>query len=253
MRQAIAERKPSTKVDRTCVALPLPCAHALRAFLFLTMALVSACAEAQTPLQPFIVVLDAAHGGEETGTLLSSQLLEKTFVLNLSIRLRSALTARGILVLTTREGDASPTLDARAGEANHAKAGACLVLHATASGSGAHLYTSSLPPSAAPQGRLIPWQTAQAPFLTASLQLASEIGTALGSASIPFTLGRLRLQPMDSLQCPAVTVEIAPLRVTEQGKREQARIDEPAYEQRILNALSAALVQWRSEREGAGK
>ena len=201
---------------------------------------------------PFTVLLDPAHGGAETGTLLSSQLLEKNLVLDLSVRLRSALQARGIRVLVTRENDAGPALetDARARQANHARPAACLMLHATAAGSGAHLYTSSLGTSVEPRG-LAPWQTAQVPFLTQSLQLASELSTALGSAGVPVTLGRVRLAPMDWLQCPAVTVELAPLHVTQQGKQEQARINDPDYEQRIVNALAAALLQWRSERDGA--
>lgn len=197
---------------------------------------------------PFTVVLDPAHGGAETGTLLSAQLAEKTLVLDLANRLRSLLRARGMEVELTRAGDAGLQTDARAGTANGARAGACLVLHATASGAGAHLYTSSLS-AGAPGGPLAPWAGAQAPFLTASLQLASALATALGGAGIPFTLGRVRLQPLDSLACPAVAVELAPLRVTEEGKQQQAAIGDPAYQQRFLEALAAALVQWRDQQQ----
>lgn len=210
------------------------------------LALCPLLAQAQTA--PFPVVLDPAHGGADSGTLLSPQLQEKSLVLDLANRLRSLLYARGMEAALTREGDADPSPEARAGSANHARAGACLVLHATASGAGAHLYTSSL--SAAAPGTLAPWGSAQAPFLTASLQLSSAIATALGSAGIPFTLGKVRLAPLDSLACPAVAVELAPLRVTEEGKQQQAPITDAAYQQRFLQALAAALVEWRSEREG---
>src|SRR5450631_847981 len=51
-------------------------------------------------VQPrFRVVLDAAHGGSDTGARLSDKLLEKDIVLALSVRLRSLLTARGIAVI----------------------------------------------------------------------------------------------------------------------------------------------------------
>ena len=220
-----------------------------RVFAILVLGL--ACG-AQARAAPFTVVLDPAHGGADTGTLLSAELQEKSLVLTLANRLRSLLRARGMEAALTREGDANPSTDTRAGSANHARAGACLLLHATASGAGAHLYTSSLSASAAPGPLpLAPWGSAQAPYLTASLQLASEIATALGSAGIPFTLGRVRLAPLDSLTCPAVAVELAPLRVTEEGKQQQAAIADAAYQQRFVQALAAALVQWRAERAGA--
>ena len=217
----------------------------------------------QTPAaQTFTVVLDAAHGAQDTGTTLAPQLFEKDLTLRLSVRLRSALAARGIRVVTTREGDTNPPLETRAAEANHARAGACLLLHATASGSGVHLYTSSLGQApgtgagvqagsgASLATNLVPWSSAEAPFATASLQLASELSTALSSAGLPFTLGRVRLAPMDAMRCPAVAVEMAPLRpMGAEGHGSRAAIDDQAYQDRVLNALAAGLLAWRA---GAG-
>src|SRR5208282_6294497 len=58
-------------------------------------------------VQPaFSVVIDAAHGGTDTGARITSSLIEKDITLALAIRLRSALAARGIAVVTTRESDA---------------------------------------------------------------------------------------------------------------------------------------------------
>ncbi len=206
--------------------------------------------------QSFTVLLDAAHGGADTGTTLAPQVLEKDLVLSLSIRLRSALTARGITVVTTREKDEDPAFETRSAEANHARAGACLVLHATASGSGVHLYTSSLaqqsPAEARTDGRLEPWSMAEAPFATQSLELASGISTSLQSAGIPFTLGRVRLQPLDSMRCPVVAVEIAPLHAMSANQKTEAKISDADYQQRVLEALAAALVQWRMEHPAGG-
>ncbi len=50
-------------------------------------------------------------------------------------------------VITTRESDSSVDLNHRAEIANHAKAGVCLSLHASESGSGVHLFASSLAPA----------------------------------------------------------------------------------------------------------
>src|SRR5258708_503411 len=60
------------------------------------------------PVQPqFVVVIDAAHGGNDTGASISEHLLEKDVVLSLAVRLRSTLASRGIAVVTTRESDAN--------------------------------------------------------------------------------------------------------------------------------------------------
>ncbi len=102
------------------------------------------------PVQPrFVVVLDAAHGGTDSGAHLRPDLQEKDVTLALANRLRSALQARGIAVVTTRTSDATVPALNRAEIANHAQAAACLLLHATATGSGVHLYASSLSPAPA--------------------------------------------------------------------------------------------------------
>ncbi len=61
-------------------------------------------------------MIDAAHGGADSGARLSNHLLEKDLVLALSVRLRSVLSAHGISVVTTRESDgAVPAFESRRG------------------------------------------------------------------------------------------------------------------------------------------
>lgn len=191
----------------------------------------------------FVVVLDAAHGGNDPGAHLRSDVQEKDITLALSNRLRSILRARGIDVVTTRDTDANPSMVDRADLANHAEAAACLVIHATATGSGVHLFTTSL--SQAPAALMPPWQTAQAAYVTQSLKLESEIDSALAHAQIPVTLGRAFVQPMDSLACPAVAVEMAPL---VGGHVTEARaIVDAGYQKTVVDALSAAIESWHSD------
>ena len=160
----------------------------------------------------FGVVIDAAHGGSDSGARLSDHLLEKDLVLTLSVRLRSTLAAHGIYVVTTRESDSAiPALN-RAETANHVGAAACITLHATTSGSGVHLFTSSL--TQIPLTRFLPWDTAQGAYAEQSLRLSSEFDSALTHAEIPVTLGRTALQPLDSFTCPAVAIELSPLNIT---------------------------------------
>ncbi|MGI8772986.1 MAG: N-acetylmuramoyl-L-alanine amidase family protein [Acidobacteriaceae bacterium] len=194
-------------------------------------------------VQPhFLVVLDAAHGGEDSGAHLAARLEEKDLVLTISVRLRSALAARGIEVMTTREADKTMPAIARAEIANRNKASACITLHATASGSGIHLFTSSLAP--APAARMLPWDAAQAPSIAQSLRLSSEINSAMTHAEIPVTLGRTSLKPLDNFACPAVAVEVAPL--TKAGAVDTP-LSDPEYQSRIIAALAAAIESWKRD------
>jgi N-acetylmuramoyl-L-alanine amidase len=191
----------------------------------------------------FVVVLDAAHGGSDSGAHLHNDLQEKDLTLTLVSRLRSTLQARGIDVVSTRDSDNAVPAVNRAQVANHTQAAACLLVHATATGSGVHLYTSSLAPAGI--AGLQPWQTAQSSFVTQSLRLQAEFNTALAHAQIPVILGRASVPPMDNLTCPAVAVELAPLvggHVT-QGKD----IADPAWQTSVIDALAAALNAWRSD------
>jgi N-acetylmuramoyl-L-alanine amidase len=198
-------------------------------------------APAQAPR--FMVVLDAAHGGDDAGGKLDDGQLEKTANLALSVRLRSLLGARGIQVITTRESDASLDANRRAGIANHANAQICLSLHTSESGSGVHLFVSSLAPSA--QNRFMAWKTAQSGQVTRSLALAGVLNSALLRAGFNVTLGRTSLLTMDSMTCPAVAVELGPERDSD-GKI-TTESDDSDYQARVAAALAAAVVQWRME------
>jgi N-acetylmuramoyl-L-alanine amidase len=216
------------------------------AFLAATVQLASAQSAPPAPraLQTrFVVVLDAAHGGDEAGASLSGNQLEKAFTLALSVRLRSLLAARGIQVVTTRESDATAGPDRRAEIANHAQAQACLSLHASQSGSGIHLFASSLTPTQ--PARFTAWRTAQAAWVTRSLALAGVLNSALQHAGMNVTVGRTSLPVIDSLSCPAVAVEIAP--GLDPDKKVPVELSDPAYQARVATALAAALLEWRTE------
>jgi N-acetylmuramoyl-L-alanine amidase len=195
------------------------------------------------PAARFVVVLDAAHGGDDPGGRLSNGQLEKAFTLALSVRLRSLLAARGIPAVTTRESDSTIDLNRRAELANHANAQACLSLHASESGSGVHLFVSSLAP--AEPARIAAWKTAQSAWVTRSLALAGTLNSALLHAGMNVTLGRTALPGIDSMTCPAVAVEIAPER--DSGHQIIAALDDPGYQARVAEALAAALLEWRTE------
>jgi N-acetylmuramoyl-L-alanine amidase len=201
-----------------------------------------------------LIVLDPAHGGPDAGAALGEHLLEKDVSLALAARLRAALTAQGFTVISTRDADLSDPLtgDQRAEQANRTHALACLVLHATMSGSGVHLYTSALQPSepqdnsedeTAAQFVPSPWESAQAGFVSQTLRLAGDLKTALVRGNLAVVAGKSSVRPLDNLMCPAVAVELAPLKVS---SGDPVSADDANYQQRVVSALSTALQAWRA-------
>jgi N-acetylmuramoyl-L-alanine amidase len=195
-----------------------------------------------------VVVLDAAHGGDDTGGHLNDGTFEKAATLALSVRLRSLLKARGIDVVTTREADQSLDMTKRAEIANHAHAQACISLHVAETGSGVHLFTSSLAPVVAT--RFAPWKTAQGAWVTRSLALAGVVNSALAHGGLTVTLGRTALPGIDSMACPAVAIELAPER--DADRKITTEPDNADYQAQAATTLAAALLEWRSEGRDGG-
>ncbi len=168
--------------------------------------------------------------------------------LALAFQLRSLLVARGFTVVMTRDSDAatepnSPatplTLDDRAGIANHARAAACLLLHATGRGMGVHLYSSELD-AATSEAYLLPWLTAQAPWIPESQNIEQQMGAALGRSHVALVSSTASVRPVDSLTCPALVVELAPETDT------PASVTDAGYQERVAAAIAGALVVWEN-------
>jgi N-acetylmuramoyl-L-alanine amidase len=196
----------------------------------------------------FVVVIDAAHGGDDMGGHLSDGQYEKAATLALGVRLKSMLGARGIPVVMTREGDQSLNMDQRAAIANRANAQACISLHVAETGSGVHLFASILAPTQA--SRFLPWKTAQSGYVTRSLALTGALNSALQHGSEGVTLARAPLPGVDSMMCPAVAIELAPER--DSDKKVTAEPDNADYQARIAGILANALLEWRSEAGSLG-
>lgn len=197
----------------------------------------------------FVVLLDAAHGGDDRGGTLSGNQSEKSVTLAFSVRLRSLLAARGIQVVTTREEDKNLTWSDRAELANRAAPQACISLHAAESGSGVHLFTSSLPPAAA--ARFSAWKTAQSGVVSRSLALAGVLNSALTQAGFNVTLGRTALPGIDSMTCPAIALELAPQR--DPAHKITSEPSNAAYQASIAQALATALLEWKTESKTGGR
>jgi N-acetylmuramoyl-L-alanine amidase len=190
-----------------------------------------------------LIVLDPAHGGPDNGAQLSSSAAEKDVTLSFAQKLRPALAAQGFTVMSTRDSDPSDelTTDVRAGIANHVRPLACVIIHATAAGSGIHIVNSTLAESDsvshAPR-----WNEAQETAIGMSIKLANEIGLSLEGSHIPVLLLRSSVPPIDNLICPAVAVEVAPMQNT--GKATPA--SDSAYQQRIATSVAAGIASFRT-------
>jgi N-acetylmuramoyl-L-alanine amidase len=233
------------------VGIPGAAAGALLLLLAPIFAGAQSTGAVQTPVAPasrFVVVLDAAHGGDDAGAKLvapnGGAEFEKDYILAFSVRLRSLLAARGINVVTTRESDINLDAQHRAEIADHSAAQACIVLHVAMSGSGVHLFISSLPP--APRATFAAWNTAQAAWVPRSVALAGTLNSALRHAGVKVTIGRTALTTVDSMTCPAVAIEVAP----QQPARPSATsggINDPDYQAQVAEAIAAGLLEWRGE------
>ncbi|HET8948671.1 MAG TPA: N-acetylmuramoyl-L-alanine amidase [Candidatus Polarisedimenticolia bacterium] len=218
----------------------------------------------------FTVVVDAGHGGEETGAKGPSGLLEKEVTLDVARRVKARLMSDdGTAVYLTRDDDRKVPLDDRTALANHEKADLFVSIHANSSrrdsARGSETYflsyqatdddaralaalendTLGIERGVSGQSGLdlVLWDLAQSAFLKESSDLAEEIQDRLND-----TLGvrnrGIKQAPFRVLMgatMPAVLVEIAFISSPE----EERRLREAAFKDRIAEAIAASIRKFR--------
>ncbi len=200
----------------------------------------------QAPRSRPFVILDAAHGGSETGAVLSPTLLEKTVNLALARRLQRELEARGIPVVLTRVADNLLTWDQRAVSANTSHVSLYVALHSSSSGHGARVYTSMVSPAPGQTDRsFLPWERAQAPYLEKSSIAASVLAAGVANQGLPVRSSPAPLRPLNSITVAAVAVEVAPLGASAD------ELGSPEYQQKIAASLASGIAAVREKLEAA--
>jgi N-acetylmuramoyl-L-alanine amidase len=213
------------------------------------------------------IVIDAGHGGDETGARGPGGTVEKDVTLAVARRLKAAIEGRlGVRVLLTREGDQTVPLDDRAALANNNKADLFISLHANASvrkdAIGAEIFYLSADQSGEEARRtasarqslptlgggtrdieMILWEMAQVRYLSDSAALA-------GSIEEQFR-GRVRLNAHPVQQAPfrvlaganmpAVLVEMGFL--TNPDEEQQLLSD--TYQSALVQALADGILRFR--------
>lgn len=195
----------------------------------------------------FVVLLDPAHGGKDPGATLAttpSRIFEKDITLEFGQRLRSAMTARGLELRLTRDDDASVSYGQRADQAGSLAPSACVTLHATSSGSGVHVFYPLPQFALSTHSFLDQWSSSYVPPSHESHGLAQLVAATLKKTQIPVTLQPAADPVLSRERCPAVVIELAPLR--DPGTAAVPPSDHD-YQQRVSAAVADALAQWRQQ------
>lgn len=201
-----------------------------------------------------IIVIDPGHGGENSGTTsVLGNHYEKEFTLDWALRLQKALTDAGWQVFLTRSNDSDLALSNRVAVAAEHKADLFLSLHfnsAAPNQSQAGLETYCLTPAGMPSNltRGGGDETASAfpnnAFDAGNLLLALRVQRALLQVNGHNDRGIRRARfpgVLRGQQRPAVLIEGGYL----SNPAEARRISDPAYRQRLAEALAGALAPER--------
>jgi len=195
-----------------------------------------------------VVVLDAGHGGPDTGGRSSDGVLEKDLTAQFVARVRAALLGPNkYRIVLTRTGDAEASADQRATVANLAGAVCFISFHASDLGSVARrIAVFSFQPAAPPAPldphhprALIPWSEVQETHLEQSRQLAAALQEQFShlegvEADAP---SAAPVRGLRNVNAPAVAIEIGRLA----ADAEAAPLTDPTFQQQVAAAVAQAV------------
>jgi N-acetylmuramoyl-L-alanine amidase len=226
-----------------------------------------------TPLRT--IVIDAGHGGHDSGAVGPGGLMEKELVLEVTKRVARMLTDRlGVKVLLSRDGDHFVTLRDRTSFANRERADLFVSIHANAhrvvASEGVEVYflSSEATDNAARQvaaaensvvqfekaanggaaGRsdivkTILWELAQSEFQTESSRLAETVLDSMTeSLRIPNRgVKQAGFYVLGGAAMPAILIEVG--FVT--NPKEEKRLKDPRYRDEIARAIVSGLADYK--------
>lgn len=233
---------------------------------------------APAPTATWTVVVDAGHGGTETGAIGPGGLQEKDATLQIARRIAAALPKLcSCRILMTRDTDSVISLDDRASVANHEKADLFLSVHANSSrAAGAHgseTYYLSLeasdklaqdvasrentiattpapaetPGAHSPVLDFILWDLAQSAHIKDSSELADAIQQELNGISGTDNRG-IKQAPFRVLvgaTMPAVLVETAFI----SNPEEEKKLGSPVFQQSVADGVARAIAAFFARRK----
>ncbi|HEY7519327.1 MAG TPA: N-acetylmuramoyl-L-alanine amidase [Methylomirabilota bacterium] len=236
--------------------------------------------ESAAPLR--VVVLDAGHGGHDTGAIGPGGLQEKDLVLDVTRRVARLLEDKlDVKVLLSRESDQFVTLRDRTTYANRERADLFVSIHANAhresasAGVETYFLSSEATDGAArqvaalensvvqlektparPSGRLdavkaILWDLAQSEFQQESSRLAEVVQDSMThSLRIPNRgVKQAGFYVLGGAAMPAILIEIGFLT----NPKEERRMKDPKYRDEIARAIFAGLAEYKKRYDGRAR
>lgn len=197
-----------------------------------------------------VIVIDAGHGGDDTGVRasVSTPLAEKDLSLDIAKKIEATLTAQtGARVLLTRSGDVHLGIADRASFANEARADLFLSIHANGSPAesahGFRLYYHDAPgaEASASPAPATPWSEAQRESEEKSARFAELLRESL-AAKVSLTDRGVKRAPMTVLEgatCPAALIEVGFL----SNKDEALALSTGAVQDAIAEAVADAVLR----------
>lgn len=212
------------------------------------------------------VVIDPGHGGEDAGAKGPAGLQEKDLTLTVARRVRTAIESRlGLRAILTRDDDRTVPPDDRAALANNNKADLFLSIHANASlrpgASGASIlyagfdWSGEAAAAPGPAERvpvfgggsrdidLVLWDLAQQRYVDQSAELAMVLEEQLRGRVPLFarSIEQAPLRVLESVNMPAVIVELGYLSNPDQEKQ----LATPEFQNAFAQATLDAIVKFR--------
>jgi N-acetylmuramoyl-L-alanine amidase len=164
-----------------------------------------------------IVVLDPAHGGTDLGARGTGGIHESDIVLEFAAQVRTALEAQGFQVVQTRQGNANPSFDDRSAMANAQRGAIFVTVHIASTGTPgtARVYVMNDMASGVDATGLIPWDRAQAPFVSLSRKLGDQVQALLAQRfkGSPAGVQTASVRQLRTTAAPAIAVEISSVTV----------------------------------------
>ncbi len=207
---------------------------------------------APQPVLPALV-LDAGHGGDDSGARSRDGIKEKDLTAQLVERVRQGLAStRKFRVVLTRAGDTDPALDQRDVTANTAQPVVFITFHAGNMGGLSPCAAVYTYPATFEQpllgGEVLPifkpWQAAQQKHLPQSAKLAETVGQQLSQIAglARSNTSTAPVRQLRSVDAPAIAVEVGTLAPEVDG----VALTNPDFQQRIADALVQALGRFGS-------
>lgn len=196
-----------------------------------------------------VVVVDAAHGGKDSGVKITDKTYEKDVTLSLAFMLEAELKrVPGIRVILTRNSDADIGLEDRLRIINNSSADAMISIHVNAGfyreARGFEVYFPGFRHVKVGSGESesIVSDMTRTKYLNDSVRLAQNVlrhldtvfqkeGRGLREAPIPL---------LERVTLPAVLVEVG--FATNEGNRK--KITDPKYQQEIARCLAKAVLEY---------